>query len=93
MQNEDGKVVWGGGVAVNVGNFINEIKDPNAIEELELNDAFKEALGRDNASIKKEMGVEGFKELNKVVKKYENDPYLLNVKVQDMSDTLILIEE
>ena len=50
---------------------------------------FEDALERDEISLKKEMGVEGLKEIRKVERDYENDPYQLNVKVQDMSDTLI----
>ena len=36
------------------------------------------------------MGEEGLKEIQRIAKKYDDDPYMLNVKVQDMSDTLIL---
>lgn len=53
-------------------------------------DEFADALARDNVSLKKEMGEEGFKEVRHMEKEYEDDPYMLNVKVQDMSDTLIL---
>ena len=62
----------------------------DAITELELRDSFEDALRRDATSIKKEMGREGLKEIRRNVKRYENDPYMLNVRVQDMSDTLIL---
>ena len=51
---------------------------------------FEDALARDNTSLKKEMGEEGLKEIKKIEKEYADDPYMLNVKIQDMSDTLIL---
>lgn len=51
---------------------------------------FEDALARDNVSLKKEMGEEGLKEIRKIEKEYAEDPYMLNVKIQDMSDTLIL---
>ena len=51
---------------------------------------FEDALARDSTSLKKEMGEEGLKEIRKIEKEYANDPYMLNVKIQDMSDTLIL---
>ena len=51
---------------------------------------FEDALARDNTSLKKEMGEEGLKEIRKIEKEYADDPYMLNVKIQDMSDTLIL---
>lgn len=51
---------------------------------------FEDALARDKISLKKEMGEEGLKEIQKVEKEYMDDPYMLNVKIQDMSDTLIL---
>ena len=35
------------------------------------------------------MGEEGLKEIRKIEKQFADDPYMLNVKVQDMSDTLI----
>ena len=60
------------------------------LEERELRNSFEDALGRDKTSLKKEMGEEGLKEVLKTEKKYEDDPYMLNVKIQDMSDTLIL---
>lgn len=60
------------------------------LEERELRNSFEDALGRDKTSLKKEMGEEGLKEVLKAEKKYEDDPYMLNVKIQDMSDTLIL---
>ncbi|MBQ1528356.1 hypothetical protein IIZ77_01750 [Candidatus Saccharibacteria bacterium] len=50
---------------------------------------FEDALARDNTSLKKEMGEEGLKEIRKIEKQFADDPYMLNVKVQDMSDTLI----
>ncbi len=53
-------------------------------------DEFADALARDNVSLKKEMGEEGFKAVGQMEKEFEDDPYMLNVKVQDMSDTLIL---
>ena len=59
-------------------------------ETRETDDAFEDALGRDETSLKKEMGAEGLKEIRRIEKKYDNDPFMLNVKVQDMSDTLIL---
>lgn len=62
----------------------------NEIEERELRNSFEDALGRDRTSLKKEMGVETLNEVKKVEKKFLDDPYMLNVKVQDMSDTLIL---
>ena len=51
---------------------------------------FEDALARDNVSLKKEMGEEGLREIRKIEKEFADDPYMLNVKVQDMSDTLIL---
>lgn len=51
---------------------------------------FVDALARDNTSLKKEMGEEGLKEIRKIEREFADDPYMLNVKVQDMSDTLIL---
>ena len=59
-------------------------------EARETADAFEDALGRDETSLRKEMGAEGLKEIRRIEKKYESDPFMLNVKVQDMSDTLIL---
>lgn len=50
---------------------------------------FEDALARDNTSLKKEMGEEGLKEIRKIERQFADDPYMLNVKVQDMSDTLI----
>lgn len=50
---------------------------------------FADALARDNTSLKKEMGEEGLKEIRKIEREYADDPYMLNVKIQDMSDTLI----
>ena len=55
-----------------------------------MNNEFEDALARDNTSLKKEMGEEGLKEIRRVQKEFADDPYMLNVKVQDMSDTLIL---
>ena len=60
------------------------------LEERELRNSFEDALGRDKTSLKKEMGEEGLKEVLKIEKKYSSDPYMLNVQIQDMSDTLIL---
>ena len=51
---------------------------------------FEDALARDNTSLKKEMGEEGLREIRKIEKEYADDPYMLNVKIQDMSDSLIL---
>lgn len=51
---------------------------------------FEDALARDNTSLKKEMGEEGLREIRKIEKEFRDDPYMLNVKIQDMSDTLIL---
>ncbi|MBR5388989.1 hypothetical protein IK146_00215 [Candidatus Saccharibacteria bacterium] len=51
---------------------------------------FEDALARDNTSLRKEMGEEGLKEIQKIEREYADDPYMLNVKIQDMSDTLIL---
>ena len=51
---------------------------------------FEDALARDNTSLKKEMGEEGLKEIRRIEKEYADDPYMLNVKIQDMSDSLIL---
>lgn len=51
---------------------------------------FEDALSRDNVSLKKEMGEEGLREIRKIEKEFAEDPYMLNVKIQDMSDTLIL---
>lgn len=51
---------------------------------------FEDALARDNTSLKKEMGEEGLREIRKIEREFAEDPYMLNVKVQDMSDTLIL---
>ncbi len=51
---------------------------------------FADALARDNVSLKKEMGEEGLKEIQKIEREFADDPYMLNVRVQDMSDTLIL---
>ena len=59
-------------------------------EERELEDSFEEALDRDQTRIKKEMGAEGLRAIREIEQKYASDPYMLNVKVQDMSDTLIL---
>ncbi|MBR2862001.1 MAG: hypothetical protein IKB97_00370 [Bacteroidaceae bacterium] len=53
-------------------------------------DEFEDALARDNVSLKKEMGEEGLREIRKIEKEFADDPYMLNVKIQDMSDTLIL---
>ena len=50
---------------------------------------FEDALARDRTSLKKEMGAEGLKEIRKVEAEFADDPYMLNVKLQDMSDTLI----
>ena len=50
---------------------------------------FEDALARDNTSLKKEMGEEGLKEIRKIERQLADDPYMLNVKIQDMSDTLI----
>lgn len=60
------------------------------LEERELRNSFEDALGRDKTSLKKEMGEEGLKEVLKIEKKFSSDPYMLNVQIQDMSDTLIL---
>lgn len=76
----------------------NGASEKDAVEEgifdveqtLEVKNAFEDALGRDKTSIKKEMGEEGFLEVQRAIEKYADDPYMLNVKVQDMSDTLIL---
>ena len=51
---------------------------------------FEDALARDSISLKKEMGEEGLREIRKIEKEFADDPYMLNVKIQDMSDTLIL---
>ncbi len=51
---------------------------------------FEDALAKDNTSLNKEMGEEALKEIRKIEKEYGDDPYMLNVKIQDMSDTLIL---
>ncbi len=51
---------------------------------------FEDALARDNTSLRKEMGEEGLREIRKIEREFADDPYMLNVKVQDMSDTLIL---
>ena len=51
---------------------------------------FEDALARDNTSLRKEMGEEGLKEIRKIEKECADDPYMLNVKIQDMSDSLIL---
>lgn len=66
----------------------NRVGNEN-VEELQERDAFEDALGRDKTALKKEMGEEGLREIRNIEKKYENDPYMLNVRVQDMSDTLI----
>ena len=58
--------------------------------ELELQNAFEDALGRDRTSLKKEMGAEGLNEIKRAERQFGDDPYMLNVRVQDMSDTLIL---
>ena len=55
-----------------------------------MNNDFVDALARDSVSLKKEMGKEGLQEIRKIEKDYADDPYMLNVKIQDMSDTLIL---
>ena len=68
----------------------NDYRVLTEIEERELSNSFEDALGRDKTSIKKEMGEEGLKEIRRNEKLYDDDPYMLNVKVQDMSDTLIL---
>ena len=51
---------------------------------------FEDALARDNTSLRKEMGEEGLKKIRKIEKECADDPYMLNVKIQDMSDSLIL---
>ena len=51
---------------------------------------FEDALSRDNTPLKKEMGEEGLREIQKIEKEFREDPYMLNVRIQDMSDTLIL---
>ena len=55
-----------------------------------MDNDFADALARDNTPLKKEMGEEGLREIRRIEKKFADDPYMLNVKVQDMSDTLIL---
>ena len=50
---------------------------------------FDSALARDQAPLRKEMGKEGFLEVKRVLKDLAGDPYMLNVRVQYMSDTLI----
>ena len=55
-----------------------------------MDNEFEDALARDNTSLRKEMGEEGLKEIQKIEREYADDPYMLNVKIQDMSDTLIL---
>ncbi|MBQ6130335.1 hypothetical protein IJI72_01430 [Candidatus Saccharibacteria bacterium] len=77
MQKEGLRTVEGNGVFSVEG----------ALEEL---NAFEDALGRDKTSIRKEMGEEGLSEVQKAVEELKDDPYMLNVKIQDMSDTLIL---
>lgn len=70
-----------------------DLNKDGVVDEEELRetaDAFEDALGKDEASLKKEMGAEGLKEIRRIEKKYESDPFMLNVKIQDMSDTLIL---
>lgn len=57
---------------------------------VEIGTDFAEALDRDETELKKEMGKEGYLEVQKAVLGLADDPYMLNVKVQDMSDTLIL---
>ena len=86
MDNKLGDAFFSGGAVASERVF----GQSNEIEEREIEDSFTDALGRDRTSIKKEMGEEGLKEIQRIVKKYENDPYMLNVKIQDMSDTLIL---
>lgn len=65
------------------------LTNTTADAETESTKDFETALARDQASLKKEMGKEGFLEAKRVLKKLAEDPYMLNVKVQDMSDTLI----
>lgn len=60
------------------------------IETREIENAFEDALGRDKTSLRKEMGEEGLREVQETVKRFGDDPYMLNVRIQDMSDTLIL---
>ncbi len=55
-----------------------------------MDNDFADALARDNTSLKKEMGEEGLREIRRIEKEFADDPYMLNVKIQDMSDTLIL---
>ena len=81
-----------GGLQGAIFSIENSAPNPglSETETREIEDSFEDALGRDKTSIKKEMGEEGLKEIQRIAKKYDDDPYMLNVKVQDMSDTLIL---
>ncbi|MBQ7802251.1 hypothetical protein IJ380_00025 [Candidatus Saccharibacteria bacterium] len=83
-----GNGIYGGQGAI----FSAPVSNPelSEIESREIENSFEDALGRDKTSIKKEMGEEGLREIQRITKKYDDDPYMLNVKVQDMSDTLIL---
>ena len=99
MYNNGGSAVMGERKAIfsvptdDDGFDARDLNKDGVVEEAELReieDAFEDALGRDETSLKKEMGAEGLKEIRRIEKKYESDPFMLNVKIQDMSDTLIL---
>ncbi len=72
-----------------VGIF-SSVVEAGSVEEREVQDAFMEALERDNSSRKKEIDRETYLEVKKIQDKYKDDPYMLAVKVQDMRDTTIL---
>ena len=80
MNNQSVGVLSGGNGAVEAGS----------VEERELQDAFEDALERDNSSRKKEIDKETYLEVKRIENKFKDDPYMLAVKVQDMRDTTIL---
>ncbi len=72
-----------------MGIFSNAV-EAGSIEEREVQDAFSEALEKDDSSRKKEIDQETYLEVKKIQDKYKDDPYMLAVRVQDMRDTTIL---
>ncbi len=72
-----------------MGIFSNTV-EAGSVEEREIQDAFSEALDKDNSSRNKEIDKETYLEVKKIQDKYKDDPYMLAVRVQDMRDTTIL---
>ena len=64
--------------------------EAGSIEEREIQDAFSEALEKDDSSRKKAIDKQTYLEVKKIQDKYKDDPYRLAVKAQDMRDTTIL---